>query len=186
MIEQASMFPDVVRKSASISECGQYRFTLRRWWREDSTVCWIMLNPSTADASVDDPTIRTIIDFTKRWGYGGLVVVNLFPFRTSSPRMCRAWADWESGGPDWWVRDLIYFRNLPLILEQAEKADLVVAAWGAAEWAWGFADHVADEVSSIADIYCLGTTKDGSPKHPLARGSHRIDKDQEPILWRAA
>src|ERR1700721_1892011 len=79
-----------VSKSAEISECGQYRWWLRRSWvRRDSetkTVCFVMLNPSVADGIVDDPTIRRCIGFTRSWGYSVLSVRNLFPFRATEPR----------------------------------------------------------------------------------------------------
>jgi len=84
---------------------GQYRWTLERVWRAGPHVCWIMLNPSTADHLIDDPTILRCIHFTQLWGYGGFVVVNLYPFRSPNPAACKKWADWQSNGPDWYVRD---------------------------------------------------------------------------------
>lgn len=93
MMEQAALFdlpqartmmPHHWQGSARISRCGTYRCELRRWWRAGPPVAWLMLNPSTADGLHDDPTLRRIIGFTYRWGFGGLVVVNLYPFRASS------------------------------------------------------------------------------------------------------
>ncbi len=76
--------------SAVLSECARYRYRLDRAWERDDhglgTVTWVMLNPSTADADVDDPTIRRCIGFSKAWGYNALTVVNLFAWRATSPR----------------------------------------------------------------------------------------------------
>src|SRR5712664_2208515 len=73
-------------RSAGFSCCGLYRYWLRRHWdAELPPVCFVMLNPSTADAERDDPTIRRCCGFSRRWGYGGIVVVNLYAFRTSDP-----------------------------------------------------------------------------------------------------
>lgn len=74
-----------VKRAASISECGTYRWTLQRRWAAGERVCWIMLNPSTADAERDDPTVLRCMAFSRSWGYGGLIVVNLYPFRSSKP-----------------------------------------------------------------------------------------------------
>lgn len=188
-MSQTTFIEPEIKKSAVLSPCGTYRYLLRRWWSEKitSTVCWIMLNPSTADASIDDPTIKRCIHFSRAWGYGGMVVVNLFPYRSPSPEKCREWADWESSGPDWGIRDTIHYRNQPLIEKIAKESTLVVAAWGAGEWYQQFAEHVAEEIQSNEapwpNIYCLGLSKSGTPKHPMARGKHRVPDDQQPILW---
>ena len=74
-------------KSAEISPCGLYRYSLTRKWEAwKGTVNFIMLNPSTADAQEDDPTIRRCIGFAKAWGYGGIVVTNLFAYRATNPK----------------------------------------------------------------------------------------------------
>lgn len=177
-------------RSAKVSACGRYRWTLSRWWGNGSRVCWIMLNPSTADASVDDPTIRRCIQFSRSRGYSGLTVVNLYPFRSSSPDECRAWADYEKNGPDWYARDAILFTNLPLVVRTAKAAPLVIAAWGAAPWARDFGEYVREQiqegVAPYPAIHCLGVTALDDPKHPMARGKHRVPDDQRPVLWRSA
>ena len=76
-----------MRKSALMSDCGAYRYELRRTW--DNTkpiVLWVALNPSTADHVKDDPTNRRIADFSRRWGYGGYVLANLFAYRAIDPQ----------------------------------------------------------------------------------------------------
>lgn len=178
-----------VHREADLSACGRYRWTLSRWWESPASklswVCWIMLNPSTADASVDDPTIRRCIHFSRSWGYPGLVVVNLYPFRSADPRECRKWVDWSASRS-------ILAQNRLVVIDAALTSSLVVAAWGAApgvrDWAQAvcrsiYAAHVGDEAFST--IHCLGTTAGGDPKHPLARGLHRVPDDQQPVVWRA-
>ena len=73
--------------AAGISECGCYRYWLTRTWNpRRATLCWVLLNPSTADADRDDPTIRRCQGFARSWGYGGIVVVNLFAYRATDCR----------------------------------------------------------------------------------------------------
>lgn len=75
-----------MKKGAVIDKTGLYRYSLWREWDIDkSKIVFIMLNPSKADASIDDPTLRRCISFAKFWDYGSLIVVNLFAFRTASP-----------------------------------------------------------------------------------------------------
>ena len=76
---------------ALLSSCGTYRYRLWRYWHtEREPLIFIMLNPSTADAMQDDPTIRKCIGFAKRLGFGGIEVVNLFAYRATDPRDLRA------------------------------------------------------------------------------------------------
>lgn len=148
-----------MNKGAEISACGKYRFTLTREWDPDAgKVVFIGLNPSTADASNDDPTIRRCIGFARAWGMGGLVMVNLFPFRATDPADMRA----HTTPPD------IMLHNVCLVEKQVKNASLAVAAWGshgthkrmgAAFTAWLFA--------SGARLMCFGFTKNGQPRHPL-------------------
>lgn len=149
--------------SATISPCGRYRYDLTRSW--DATLpelLVVMLNPSTADAAVDDPTIRRVMRFVRDWGYGELRVMNLYAFRASNPAALRQ-ADYAVG-PENDVRltaALIAARDGKCVLDGG-----VLAAWGASQWA----PHRAQRVMALAAgvrWMCLGTTKDGSPKHPL-------------------
>lgn len=163
---------------AVFSDCGTYRYTLSRsrsFFPDEPAVVWIMLNPSTADARVDDPTIRRCLGFATRWGFLRLEVVNLFAFCTPHPRALRACAAWDRVGPD----NDAHVRRITSL-----RGALVIAAWGT----HGVLDGRGATVRSLledrgVELHHLGVTKDGHPKHPLARGRHRIADDQEPIRW---
>lgn len=172
-------------KSAQISPCEQYRWSLSRVWGDDGgrMVCWLMLNPSTADAEIDDPTVKRCIHFSKSWGYDGLVIVNIFPFRSSRPDECKRWIARENQG----ARDVIHHKNRPLVVETAKASSMVVAAYGAGDWYQNEAANLLEDITcnreSWPDIYCLGTNKRGRPLHPMARGKLRVPNDQKPILF---
>ena len=148
-----------------------YRYTLTREWEPaPRMMVWIMLNPSTADHQVDDPTIQACMGFARRNGCGGICVVNLFAFRSSSPAVMRQALD--PVGP----------RNntiLKQVLTRAVRSGgTVVAGWG------NGGDHLgrAHEVARLChqwgvDLKCFATTQAGWPRHPLARGAHRIPAD---------
>jgi hypothetical protein len=118
---------------------------------------WCMLNPSTADANVDDPTIRRCIGFALREGYGGIYVVNLMAYRATDPADCLAQSD--PIGPE----------NDDYLERAARNTGIVVCAWGAKAPEWivkrGIC-HISGDIAG-AGLVCLGTTKDGSPRHPL-------------------
>lgn len=159
---------------------GDYRWWLSREWDSSKpSVCWIMLNPSTADASKNDPTLTRIIDFSQRFGFGSLTVVNLYPFRSSSPKECKAWAkDWDKRQA-WEVRDALMF-NLNYVNHYANLASKVVLAWGAgANFDMEWPDLVIDEIESD-QLYCLGETMHGHPKHPLY-----LNGETELMQWKS-
>jgi hypothetical protein len=177
-----------MHRDATFSRGDQNRLTLtRRWDANLPHVCFIGLNPSTADHRIDDPTVRRWVQFAKSWGYGGFVAVNLYPFRSSSPAICRRWADWENNGPDWYARDDI-MANLDIVAREAKAAALVVACWGAGAWDEPMVEHVIELVMSGSepwpDIHCFGLTNAGAPMHPMARGKHRIPDSAQPTLWK--
>ncbi|GAB4368140.1 MAG: DUF1643 domain-containing protein [Kiloniellaceae bacterium] len=175
---------DMVRR-AEISPCGRYRFSLERTWHAGKFVCFIGLNPSTADALRDDPTVRRWVHFAHAWGYGGFAAVNLYPFRASAPQACEAWdkAARRDDGPE---TDAAMKANAVVVSEVAARAARVVACWGGALWDPAHADRVlaALKRGGVEKVYCLGKTQDGAPKHPMARGEHRVPDDQKPLLWR--
>lgn len=112
----------------------------------------IGLNPSTADQSKDDPTIRRCVGFAKSLGYSGLLMANLFGFRSTQPEFLRACADPIGPENDEWLKNL------------HSQAALTVAAWG--NWGQLFdrGSHVRARLSSL---HCFGVTSKGEPKHPL-------------------
>ena len=151
----ADLFPGDMQSGAILSDCGRYRYLLTRTW--DATLhplCWVMLNPSTADASVDDPTIRRCVAFSRGFGFGGLKVVNLYALRSTDPK-----ALWRAGDP-------VGPENDRHILDET-AGEFVVAAWGANAKP-ARVKVVMDLIGSWAlSIDCLGVTNGGQPKHPL-------------------
>lgn len=147
--------------SATISPCGTWRYTLTRARGPAPALpVWVMLNPSTADAVVDDPTIRSISRLMR--AHDGFVVVNLFGWRSPSPAALRQ--AWRNGtdviGPD---NDTQVFAAVTA----ARAQDLpVVAAWGAHPMAQIGAARLLPRLQT-GPLWCVGENRDGSPKHPL-------------------
>lgn len=144
----------MMNKRATISDCGNYRYTLERQWdSKKPTLGFMMLNPSTADAEKDDPTIRRCIGFGKELGMGGIIVLNVFAYRATDPKELLSAAD--PVGP----------LNSNHLKWYGNQASYVIAAWGANKTVT--AGRVAEITRVIPVLHCLGTTKDGSPRHPL-------------------
>ena len=145
---------------AKFSLDRKYRYRLtRRVGLTDDAVTFVMLNPSTADETHDDPTIRRCIDFANRWGFGWLHVVNLSPLRATDPKELLA-AGLESKE--------VWFENLEHIVGAALASNMVIAAWGVDGATENRDCHVMGELrENVGMVYCLGLTKDGHPKHPL-------------------
>lgn len=148
--------------TATLSSDRLYRYALTRRWGDDPRyVLWVMLNPSSADADTDDPTIRRCRGLSAEHGYDALAVVNLFAVRSSNPARLAAYRD--PVGPD----------NDAHIIRQAANAELVICAWGAMPLARARAREVlrllADVDSEVGrvDLRCCGITRSGAPKHPL-------------------
>ncbi len=150
-----------LQRTAEFSRCGRYRFTLGREWPDgEGTICFIMLNPSTATHEVDDPTIRRTMGFARRENFQWLIIRNLFAWRSTDPKGLLAIDD-PVGRP----------RN-DLEMMASMTADKVVVAWG------GKVPFNRDgEVLAMlkaygpgsegTPLYCLGRTKSGAPRHPL-------------------
>jgi hypothetical protein len=158
-----------LRCSASISPDGAYRWWLRRSWThggDGRCVCFVMLNPSTADAESDDPTVRRCLAYTQAWGFSTLSIRNLFALRATDPRALFAHPD--PVGPRGDVE-----------LAAARTADLVVCAWGAG--APLGRDNRALALLAGKPLHCLGLSKMGHPKHPLY-----LRADLQPTPWAPA
>jgi hypothetical protein len=153
--------------TAHFSPCRTWRYLLTRQVTPldgKGTVAFIGLNPSTADETADDPTIRRCVGFARRWGFARLQMLNLFAFRSTDPAALLAAAD--PVGPE----------NDSTIIEVVRGSDFVVCAWGA----FPNSGRAADVLPLIAAPHCLGTTKDGSPRHPLY-----LRAGTEPRPWSA-
>ena len=159
------------KRDACLSEDDVYRYTLDRTWNDhQERVLFVMLNPSKADANIDDPTIMRCINFANSWGYGGIVVGNLFALRSPKPQ--DLFQHSEPVGPcnDYHLQRL------------AKECKAVVAAWGSSAKAF---PPFQERQAFVKDLLrgrmqCLATTQDGYPTHPMARGKHRVPDDATP------
>ena len=150
-VEQMSLLPEACDGDAIIE--GDYRYQLRRWWSHEIRVLvWVLLNPSTADGTSDDATLRRVISFTRREGYSCLILVNLFAYRSPSPLVLKQVADPVGPANDNYLR------------EAFDQADKVIVGWGAFDALRGRDLAVLRLCSK--PIYCLGTTSEGYPRHP--------------------
>ena len=167
----------MMQRSAVLSEGRDYCYRLERTWDERlDRVLWIMLNPSTADENVDDQTIKRCIGFSRSWGYGGLVVGNLFAVRSTDPGGVLL-AD-DPVGPE----------NDEHLRKAASECILTVCAWGGSLAKHHLFREREIGVLAMLDglesnwpgkrvLSCLGTNADGTPKHPV-----RLASDMR--LWR--
>jgi len=146
-----------MERTAKISECGRYRFVLTRVWDAGlPRACIIMLNPSTADALVDDATVRALIRLLMELGYGGFEVVNLFAYRATDPR--------ELAG----ANDPVGPMNDIYITGTVSRCDAVVCAWGAHKFVVQSMRGIeVQKLIAPRTLRCFGTTKAGAPMHPL-------------------
>ncbi len=157
---------------AVLSPCGLYRYSLtRNFGTGPRRVLFVMLNPSTADARQDDPTIRRCISFAEGWSFGSLDVVNLFAGRTPRPDVLFLMGD--PVGPE----------NDRHIREAAGRAELIVAAWGADPRAANRAKAVLDGplAEHLSKLHVLRWTAAGAPGHPLY-----VPKAAPLLLWEVA
>lgn len=159
-----SLFPGA---PAVFSPCRRYRYVLWRIWDQSKPYCcFIGLNPSTADETTDDNTVRRCTNFSKSWGYGSLCMLNLFSFRSTDPKGLK-----DEGG-------LNGIDNLYWILKCCKSAGIVVCAWGTHG---AFKDRhrmTLEQLNANSfNAHHLGLTKNGYPKHPLyLRGDLRPTK----------
>lgn len=150
--------------SAVISECGKYRYMLRRAWGDGRTVAFIGVNPSTADASLDDATVRKWRGFAQRWGYDGFVVGNLFAYRSTDVRALAAQGE-KAVGPN----------NDSHLVPILTGADLIVPCWGSRSKLPKVLHYRIEQVRGLlraarAPVRVLGLTSSNDPMHPLMLG----------------
>lgn len=159
-----------VSGGAAFSPCGRYRPLLTRDLAGgEGTILWIGMNPSTAAADVDDPTVRRETDFSRRWGFQRFVKANVMDFRATQPK------DLLAEGVTPRSDD-----NLPIIRAEAAKAARIMLAFGALHPRLA---HFGTEVVAALredgrELLCLGLTKAGAPRHPLY-----MRKDCEPLTY---
>ena len=135
---------------------GKYRYSLWRAWCADSPrLAFVMLNPSTADAQKDDPTIRRCIQFAHAWRFGSLEVVNLFAYRATDARELLK------------VDDPVGAENDRYIIQAMKRATNIVVAWGTKGVLLGRDRQVIRLLAQWDNVSCLGVTKEGHPRHPL-------------------
>ncbi|SEL86312.1 hypothetical protein SAMN05444354_10998 [Stigmatella aurantiaca] len=161
------MAPNEPASGAEFDSTNKYRYRLWRiWGNPESRVLFILLNPSTATAMKDDPTIRRCLGYARGWGYGALEVCNLFAYRATYPKHLRQ------------AQEPIGAGNDAVIQLAVQRATTVLVAWGA-NGAWqGQHQRMVQMLSGLKPIYCLGLTKAGYPKHPL-----RLRSDLKPVLF---
>lgn len=167
---------------AVLSTCGLYRYALWRFWEgahqtyAHRAVLFVCLNPSTADARQDDPTIRRCRRFAQDWGYPGMIMLNLFAYRATDPGVMRAFArtGGDAVGPD---NDAIVRSYLH------HQSGMVVCAWGADGGFMGRnvqmealirSDFSRPDQQGESYAHCLGKTKAGYPRHPLFVASSQL------------
>ncbi len=151
-----------MKKKAHFSPCRKYRYTLGRIWNyKKDYVCFVCLNPSTADENYDDPTIRRCVRFADTWGFGGMIMVNLFAFRATKPK--DMFAEKEPVG-EW---------NDTYIHGVSSCAAFTIMAWGVHG---GYLGRDKDVKKLLSRPKHIALSKDGHPRHPLY-----LKKALEPI-----
>ena len=158
-----------MEKGADISADSMYRYSLWRIWQPAKPMAmFIGLNPSTADATRDDPTIRRCLRFSGDWGCGGLVMTNLFAFRATSPKVMLT------------APEPIGSQNDRVLEDWGQKVGLIVAVWGTMGGHQG-RDKVIE--AQFPELRCLGVTKAGFPRHPARLHSNTQLISYSNLIW---
>ena len=159
-----NLFEETNSSGAEISNDEIYRYTLTRQWSDGPCVGWLMFNPSTADARQDDATIRKCVGFSKRWGYGRMVVVNLYAIRSRDPKaVTRMGAAAIGPMNDYWI------------IQAIKDCRELICAWGCAQHSLEIKSRIdfilrvdlSEDGATIVPVRCLGLRKDRHPRHPL-------------------
>lgn len=151
-----------MKRSATFSDCRMKRYELVRDWSDEigapqTTALFVMLNPSKAGEVDDDPTVRKVVGFARRWGFGRAVVVNLIPDVATDPWQLPAWSGIDK-------------ENQLIIQAWLHLADISVVAWGSQPRVLcrtiSLSEHIYNFHQFCGDTFCIGRTKNGSPLHP--------------------
>jgi hypothetical protein len=158
---QSTLFEGGLLRDAVLSSDGAYRYVLTRTWAQSGRkIAFVCLNPSTADAHVDDPTVRKCMRLAAKWGGGCLSIVNLFAFRSTDPSRLRLVDDPIGPDNDDWLSHTI------------GSSDVVVAAWGCHGTLRGRNEAVLERFRGR--FQALRLTRDGHPSHPLYLPEHLV------------
>lgn len=189
MIHDHDLFGDPVMRRAAFFPAPDIRRSLSRDWGPGPRALVIGCNPSDAGAERDDPTVLWWNYWFRLYGFGGYDAMNIYSFVSSDPKECqrRVRAAWAG---EWGDRDELQ-ANLSDVVIAAKAANQVFVCWGNIagfdhDWIEHVVEHIQSGEAPWPDLWCWGTTASGAPTHPMARGKHRIARDQQPILWRAA
>nr|WP_175800887.1 DUF1643 domain-containing protein [Burkholderia anthina] len=162
------------RSSCDESSDHRFRYSLERHWSVgDRLALFVMLNPSVADAHTDDPTIRRCVGFAKSWGYTGLRVVNLVPYRATDPDDMY---DWLAT-----IEHQALWENTRRVLAAARRTDveLVVCAWGTPRPVlWDYARQLHKALRRYRRTHAIKINSTGTPAHPLY-----LRADLQPVIY---
>ena len=152
---------------AEFSDDGAYRYRLERMWHPGPRALFVMLNPSTATETQNDPTVERCERRARALGFGSFAVGNIFAFRATDPKVMRVAGDPVGPGND------------AAILAMAAEADRVICAWGTHGVHLGRGAWVEALLRGAGlPLYHLGLSKAGLPKHPLY-----IGYETQPVVW---
>ena len=155
----------IIDSGADFSKCRKYRYTLWRTWDVSKPkVMFLGLNPSTADEVKNDPTVTRCINYSKRWGYGGMYMMNIFSFRTTYPIELKKATNPIGDKNNFWIKKI--YRNV----------DKCIGAWGNDG---EFKNRSEDIFKLIPKLYCLKINSSGQPAHPLY-----LKSDLKPVLYK--
>lgn len=159
----------MLESEATFSPDGLYRYRLARYFNDKGIdgkmLLFIMLNPSTADAVENDPTVTRCINYAKEWGFDGLIVGNVYAYRSTDPKGMKA------------VPDPVGPENEAYLCDIHTEASMTVCAWGR----HGISREYRIKELLDGDLWALKLTHDGHPQHPLYQKANL-----EPVLWRPA
>lgn len=155
-----------MKKDAIIDDSGEYRYMLtRQWGTGNNFINFILLNPSTADHLIDDPTVKSCISIAENNGFDGLYITNVFAFRATQPSDLKKASD--PVGPE----------NEEYLKKYNKRCNMTIVAWGNHGSFLGGSERVLD-IFKGQPLYCLEKNKSGSPKHPLY-----VQRETKPIRF---